>query len=305
MQLPSHQRKSRNLGSNPNMGTIGRNRRAVRTRVVWYFLQCVNRFYNSRAGRYHCALSFFQISTFERSACRPRAVVGAAVMAKEYVVESVVSAPFDQVAYVVWKTGSSEALVADPGFDVDSLEDLLKREHLRLAAILNTHGHADHIAGNGAIKHNHPHAPLIIGANEAHLLTDPDANLSAPYGLPLTSPPAERLVRDGERLELAGISFLVREIPGHSPGSVVFIADALNPPFVLAGDVLFAGSVGRVDFPGGSGQRLAAGIRQKLFCLPDATVIYPGHGPPTTIGQERRHNPFVGERAGAGQLFWE
>jgi hydroxyacylglutathione hydrolase len=219
-----------------------------------------------------------------------------------YEVESVVSPPFDQVAYLVWKTGSDEALVVDPGFDVDSLEDHLKRHSLRLAAILITHGHADHIAGNAAVKTNHPHAPLIIGVNEAHLLTDATANLSAAFGLPLTSPAADRLVSDGERLDVAGLSFEVREIPGHSPGSVVYIADQFDPPFVLAGDVLFAGSVGRVDLPGGSGKQLVTGIQRKLFNLPDGTVIYPGHGPSTTVGRERKSNPFVGENAGFARL---
>jgi glyoxylase-like metal-dependent hydrolase (beta-lactamase superfamily II) len=221
---------------------------------------------------------------------------------ERYLIETVVSAPFDQVAYLVWLEGRDLAIVVDPGFDTASLERLLSRHGLRVAAILDTHGHADHIAGNRAMKEAHPEAPLIIGRNEAHLLTDPEANLSAPFGLPLTSPPADRLVDDGERLELAGLSLLAREIPGHSPGSLVYIADSFDPPFVLGGDVLFSGSVGRVDFPGGSGETLAAGIRTKLFTLPEATVIYPGHGPPTTVGAEKRNNPFVGERAGLYRL---
>jgi glyoxylase-like metal-dependent hydrolase (beta-lactamase superfamily II) len=133
------------------------------------------------------------------------------------------------------------------------------------------------------------------------LLTDPEANLSAPFGMPLTSPPADRLVADGERLELAGLSFEVREIPGHSPGSVVFVCDQFAPPFVFGGDVLFAGSIGRTDL-GGNGPQLLAGIRAKLFDLPDATRILPGHGPVTTVGVERRTNPFVGENAGLYRL---
>jgi glyoxylase-like metal-dependent hydrolase (beta-lactamase superfamily II) len=129
------------------------------------------------------------------------------------------------------------------------------------------------------------------------LLSDPEANLSAPFGQPLTSPPADRLVDDGERIELAGLTFEVREIPGHSPGSVVFLCDHLDPPFVFGGDVLFAGSVGRTDL-GGNAPLLLSGIRSKLFNLPDETIVFPGHGPPTTIGEEKQSNPFVGQRAG-------
>lgn len=217
-------------------------------------------------------------------------------------VEPIVSAPFDQIAYVVWRPGRADALVVDPGFDPGAILDILRRHGLQPAAILNTHGHADHIAGNASLKGAFPGAPLIIGRNDAHLLTDPDANLSGPFGLPLTSPPADLLVDDGQRLELAGLSLEVREIPGHSPGSVVFVATAFDPPFVLGGDVLFAGSVGRTDFPGGSGRQLAAGIRSKLFVLPDATVVYPGHGPATTVGAEKRSNPFVGENPGLYRL---
>jgi glyoxylase-like metal-dependent hydrolase (beta-lactamase superfamily II) len=210
-----------------------------------------------------------------------------------YVIEPVNSAPFDQVAYVIWKRARQDALVVDPGFDMSAVFDVVRHSGRTLAALLNTHGHADHIAGNAAAKQAFPDAPLVIGRNEAHLLSDSEANLSRPFGMPLESPPADRLVDDGERLELAGFSFLVREIPGHSPGSVVYLADRENPPFAIVGDVLFAGSVGRVDFPGGSGKTLLAGIRDKLFTLPDETIVLPGHGPVTTIGEEKRSNPFV------------
>jgi glyoxylase-like metal-dependent hydrolase (beta-lactamase superfamily II) len=216
--------------------------------------------------------------------------------ASGYTIEPVLSAPFQQISYVAWRSGRTDALVVDPGFDPETILDLLKDHGLTLAVILNTHGHADHIAGNAAIKEAFPDAPLIIGRNEAHLLQDADANLSAPFGTALVSPPADRLVDEGERLQVAGFTFEVREIPGHSPGSVVFICDEFDPPFVFGGDVLFAGSVGRTDLEGGNTARLLAGIRAKLFNLPDGTLILPGHGPPTTVGAERRSNPFVGGR---------
>ncbi len=213
----------------------------------------------------------------------------------EIEVEVVESDPFAQNAYVVWRRGASEALVVDPGFDVESIVATLDRHALTPAAILNTHGHADHIAGNAAMKARHPKVPLLIGRNEAHLLGDPAANLSAPFGLPLTSPPADRLLDDGERVDLAGLGFEVREIPGHSPGSVVFVFDDVDPPVVLGGDVLFAGSIGRTDL-GGDFPLLASGIRSRLYTLPDATVVWPGHGPSTTVGAERRDNPYVRDR---------
>jgi glyoxylase-like metal-dependent hydrolase (beta-lactamase superfamily II) len=214
-----------------------------------------------------------------------------------YRIEPIESAPFAQFAYLLWRDDRDDALVVDPGFDTDTILNTLDREARALAAILNTHGHVDHIAGNARLKEVFPDVPLIIGRNEARLLVDAQANMSAQFGLPITSPPADRLVNDGERLELAGFSFEVREIPGHSPGSVVFVCDQYEPPFVLGGDVLFAGSVGRTDL-GGNTKQLLSGIRAKLFNLPLDTIVFPGHGPATAIGTERRSNPFVGENAG-------
>jgi glyoxylase-like metal-dependent hydrolase (beta-lactamase superfamily II) len=192
-------------------------------------------------------------------------------------------------------------VVIDPGLEPQLILDFLQQRGLRPAAILNTHGHGDHIGGNEAMKQAFPHIPLVIGVNEERLLSDANANLSAPFGMPVTSPPADRLVREGDRIEYAGIPLEVLEIPGHSPGHVVYVYQG-NPATVFGGDVLFRGSVGRTDFPGGSGRLLLAGIRTKLFSLPDDTLVYPGHGPMTTIGREKRDNPFAGLDAPEGIL---
>lgn len=216
----------------------------------------------------------------------------------DYSIEAVESAPFAQTAYVLHRKDWDEALVVDPGFDAAGLLALLERLGKRPAAILNTHGHVDHIAGDAALKRAFPHAPLIIGRLDAPLLADQTANLSLPFGEPIVAPPADRVVQDGDRLEYAGFPMLVREIPGHSPGSVVYILDREDPVVVLGGDVLFAGSIGRVDFAGQPErdfQILMSGIVAKLLPLPDSTRVLPGHGPETTIGRERRFNPYVRE----------
>jgi glyoxylase-like metal-dependent hydrolase (beta-lactamase superfamily II) len=212
-------------------------------------------------------------------------------------IRTVESQPFQENTYVVWLPGRSDALVIDPGLEPDLVLDVLRDEGLTPAALLNTHGHADHIGGNAALKQAFPQAPLIVGATEAPLLTDARLNLSAGFGMPITSPPADRTVREGDVLEVAGITLEVLDVPGHSPGHVVYLVRTA-PCTVFGGDVLFRGSIGRYDFPGSSGPLLFEGIRTKLFTLPPDTVVYPGHGPVTTIGHEKRFNPFVGEQAG-------
>jgi glyoxylase-like metal-dependent hydrolase (beta-lactamase superfamily II) len=214
-------------------------------------------------------------------------------MAEELQIQTIVSAPFEENTYVVWLPGRSDCLVIDPGLEPEQILDFLAEQGLTPAAVLNTHGHADHIGGNAALKQAFPDAPLVIGANDARLLTDAEANLSAPFGLPVVSPKADRLVGEGDVVDGAGIRLEVLDVPGHSPGHVVYLYRG-KPHLVFGGDVLFRGSVGRTDFPGGSFDLLAGGITGKLFPLPADTVIYPGHGPVTTVGHEKHSNPFVG-----------
>ena len=209
-------------------------------------------------------------------------------------VHTIVSLPFQENTYIVWRAGRRDALVIDPGLEPDAILAFLEEQSLDVAAILDTHGHADHIAGNEPVKERYPHAPLVIGAKEVALLSDPVLNMSAPFGFSVVSPPADQLVREGDVLEFAGIRLEVLEIPGHSPGHVVFLVRD-GPIVVFGGDVLFRGSIGRTDFAGGSFQQLESGIRTKLYTLPDDSVIYPGHGPVTNVGHEKRTNPFVAD----------
>ena len=124
------------------------------------------------------------------------------------------------------------------------------------------------------------------------MLLDANANLSAPFGLPIVSPPADRILHEGDRVEFAGIALDVLDVPGHSPGHIAFVFRG-ETCLAFAGDVLFRGSIGRSDFPGGDHATLIRSIREKMFVLPDTAVVYPGHGPVTTIKHEKRTNPFL------------
>ncbi len=210
----------------------------------------------------------------------------------------IISNPFQQNTFVVSHADTSECLIIDPGLEPDKIVSVLEEQNLTPAAILITHGHSDHIGGNHAIKARWPECTIVIGGGDAAKLTDPTLNLSADYGTAITSPPADKTVADGDVFTAAGLALEVLEIPGHSIGHVVYLYRDGSPMALFGGDVLFAGSIGRTDFPDGDFQQLADAIHGKLFTLDDETVVYPGHGPETTIGAEKRANPFVGEPAG-------
>ena len=210
-----------------------------------------------------------------------------------YQLETIVSQPFEQNSTILWRKDSTDAIVFDPGMEPELILESLAINGLTLVAVMLTHGHSDHIAGNAAMKQHFPDAPILIGTGDAPLLLDPWLNLSGFFGTPLTSPPADRLVIDGEILTIAGVTFEVREIPGHSPGHVVYCVNDTSPPIIIGGDVLFRGGIGRTDFPGGSLKTLLHGIDIKLRPLPENSIIYPGHGPVTTLGHEWRTNQFL------------
>lgn len=211
---------------------------------------------------------------------------------------SSVSVLFEENCFLAHLADRSECVVVDPGLEPEKILQTVQQHRLRPAAILNTHGHADHIAGNQAIKSAWPDCPIVIGEPDAYKLRDAWANLSRPFGLDVISPPADVLLADGQHYSAAGMEFEILAIPGHSAGHLVYLWKGSPPWVAFVGDVIFQGSIGRTDFPDGSFKQLREGIRKKLFILPDDTLLLPGHGPATTVGEEKRSNPFVGLEGG-------
>ncbi len=191
-------------------------------------------------------------------------------------------------AYLIGCARTKLAAVVDPGAEGEHILERARELGLSIQYIANTHGHIDHIADNGIIKRE-TGARIIIHPLDASMLTNPHHNLSAYFSDPISSPPADEFFQDGGTFQVGELAFEVMCIPGHSPGSVCL----LRPDFALVGDVLFAGSVGRSDFPGGSHETLIRGITEKLLPRGDQVRIFPGHGPDSTLGIERRSNPFL------------
>jgi len=220
------------------------------------------------------------------------------VAEKRLKIEMIESAPFAENTYIAQVEGQSQCVIIDPGFEIDPILAYIAAERLQPVAILNTHGHVDHIAGNDGMKRCWPDIPLMIGVGDASKLTNAMENLSGQYGFSILSPPADRLLEHGETIEVGGMTFEIRDAPGHSSGHIVFVSQDLSPCIVFGGDVLFQRGIGRTDFPDGSFEQLAEAIHTQLFTLPDDTVVFPGHGPSTTIGEEKAENPFVGAVSG-------
>ncbi len=200
---------------------------------------------------------------------------------------------FGENSYLLWSRDAPDAWIVDPGFPPQpaQLAAALRRYELTPQAIVLTHGHVDHIAGIPALRERFPELPVIAPTGDAPLLTDATTNLSAPFGFAIVAPPADRLVAPGQTLKLATLTWQALDVSGHSPGGMAYYCAAAG--VVLTGDALFAGSIGRTDFPGSSQARLLDNIRRSLLALPDATVVYSGHGPATTILDERETNPYL------------
>lgn len=188
--------------------------------------------------------------------------------------------------YLVWSDG--DAGVIDPGGPVKELVRLIRERSLSLKWIVNTHGHADHIAGNAELRREFG-VPLLIHAADRQMLSSPEANLSTMMGNSIVSPDADRTLRHGDRLILGSEQLTVLETPGHTRGGISLVA----PGLVFSGDALFLESIGRTDFPGGDRRQLVNSIRAHLLTLPPETVVLPGHDAPTSIGHEARFNPYL------------
>lgn len=182
-----------------------------------------------------------------------------------------------------------KAAVIDPGGDAERILDTLKRSGLDAVVIVNTHGHFDHVGANAEVK-KATGAEILIHEADAPMLSSLSSSAAA-FGLSCSdSPPPDRRISDGDTVSFGTLTLKVLHTPGHTPGGISLHIEEM----VFVGDTLFSGSIGRTDFPGGDYDTLISSIRTKLFPLGDAVDVFTGHGPATTIGREKRFNPFVG-----------
>ncbi|MCK6458288.1 MAG: MBL fold metallo-hydrolase [Planctomycetes bacterium] len=203
-------------------------------------------------------------------------------------VETLVTGPFQENSYLVAKGEGQPCVLIDPGDEADRIAGRIEELGLKPEIILNTHGHLDHIGAVPDLRERYG-IPFAIHPEDRFLLENVDAQ-AAMFGLSgYEDPVVDRELRPGETVEAAGLRFEVFHAPGHSPGHVAFLVEGV----VFGGDCLFEGSIGRSDLPGSDPAALRRTLREVFLAWPDATRVYPGHGPATTIGKERRSNPFL------------
>ncbi len=196
--------------------------------------------------------------------------------------------PLQANCHILVCNASREAIIIDPGDEGERIVDFIHSHHLKPIMILNTHGHGDHIGANGYLKSIY-NIPISIHAKETQMLIDAEANLSGLWGLEIISPSADNMFQEGDCIEFCRQEIKILETSGHSPGGSSFLIGN----HVITGDALFKRSIGRTDLEGCSHEQLIKNIREKLLVLDDNIIVYPGHGPTTTIGEERRNNPFL------------
>jgi len=203
--------------------------------------------------------------------------------------ETIAVGPLSVNCYVVACEKSREGIVVDPGGDVELIEALVQQHELKIGTIINTHGHFDHLGGNRQALATFG-ARLLIHQSDAPMLSR-SAEVARKYGLQgENSPEADDYLVDGMEVSFGSCTLKVLHTPGHTGGGCCLYFEEERK--VITGDTLFADSIGRTDLPGGSHEQLLESIRTKLFTLPDDVIAYPGHGPQTTIGHEKRCNPY-------------
>ena len=206
------------------------------------------------------------------------------------IIEPLAVGPLQTNCFVVGDESSRQGLVIDPGGDAGMILEVVRRLKLEIKLVVNTHGHFDHIMANKEVVEATA-APLAIHPDDAAMLTSPLRSFSFLAGSFHPGPAATVWLTEGSTVEIGSLQLQVLHTPGHSPGSISLWC--AQEKVVFSGDALFYMGIGRTDFPGGSMRVLMQSIRDKLFTLPDDTVVYSGHGPQTTIGFERKHNPFL------------
>jgi glyoxylase-like metal-dependent hydrolase (beta-lactamase superfamily II) len=215
------------------------------------------------------------------------------------VLETLTVSPFDENMYLVGDADAGVAVVVDPGGRTEDLVRVAGLRGVEITHILCTHAHIDHVAGAAALR-DATGAPFWLHEADLPLLQGLSQQADM-FGLPrVQSPEVDGLLTAGQVIEVGDLRLTVRETPGHAPGHVTFVCPQVqlefgDHPFALCGDVVFYGSIGRTDLPGGNYETLMTSIEHVILGLPDDTVLLSGHGPATTVGREREHNPFVAD----------